>query len=178
MNAWCKNCGKPFSPPIGFSGAGAVACPHCRNCDTAEPMRKFKADRSRKARDAMTSHIDSEVYRAIEKKLTLDEFSNNVHQRTTNSEDYPRMVGLDQSFVDGYYRARWNQLWREHAAWLMCCDNRLMTSKEIDALTDAELLTEVSKEPDYKSPWARIDGNRSRHVWKDPNGTPLRDKPF
>lgn len=31
---------------------------------------------------------------------------------------------------------------------------------------------------DYRSPWARINGDLSRHVWKDAQGSPLRDKPF
>jgi hypothetical protein len=30
---------------------------------------------------------------------------------------------------------------------------------------------------DYKSPWARIDNNKSRHVWTDKEGNPLRDMP-
>lgn len=30
----------------------------------------------------------------------------------------------------------------------------------------------------YKSPWSRIDGDKSRHVWTDEQGNPLPDRPY
>lgn len=32
----CKNCGQPFSPPVGLYGTNDVPCPHCNKCYTSE----------------------------------------------------------------------------------------------------------------------------------------------
>jgi hypothetical protein len=122
--------------------------------------------------------------RAVHFKLTHDEISDEVCKVLSwvESKKCPYHV---RAFLLGYWQARRDEMYRHHITWLLGLDGELLTSKEVDARTEEEKRLGYAS-PDtnwdhcnYRSPWSRIDGDKSRHVWMDkPGGVPLRDKPF
>ncbi len=84
-----------------------------------------------------------------------------------------------RSYLRGYEKARHDDIYRTKLIWLLWCDDRLLTSTEVDALTEYEKARGLPTLPNYKSPWSRIDSDKSRHVWKDTKtGKPLPDRPY
>lgn len=97
----------------------------------------------------------------------------------TQSPDVLRCPARVRSYLSGYEEARRADIYCNKLVWMLSCDNRLLTSKQVDALTAHEKAQGLDKAPDYKSPWSRIDTDRSVHVWKDTiTGEPLRDRPY
>ena len=70
---------------------------------------------------------------------------------------------------------RWT-IYSHHLIWLKMLDGELRTTEEVEALTIRESVAAYTV--GYRSPWARVDSDQSRHVWKDEHGQPLRDKPY
>lgn len=94
-----------------------------------------------------------------------------------SSPDLQKAPVRVRSYLRGWYEARRDSLY-QHTTWMLWCDGRLMTSKEVDQLTAKEKLEGQDKSPTYVSPWQRIQSDKSRHVWLDTHGQPLPDKPI
>jgi hypothetical protein len=67
--------------------------------------------------------------------------------------------------------------------WVLSVDGKLMTSKQVDELTrtenDANRATpNTFPTKEYRSPWSRVDSEKSQHVWIGKDGAPMYDKPF
>lgn len=133
-----------------------------------------------------------EIYNsAIMLKLTQEWIRDRVRERVTDTSDYRRLPLHYRYYVDGYHEARRGEIERIHLVWIKWVDGKLMTSDEVQALADEEDLefrvvrgvryrigAPDVPVTDYRSPWARVDMAKSRHVWKDDTGNAMKDKPF
>lgn len=138
-------------------------------------MRKFRGDRNYHIAQQLMGRVRDALSIGIQFQQTIDKIGQNMRGGVIDTQDFARLTIYYQGMVEGYRRSAWESLWK-HAYWMLSCDGKLMTSKEVDALTEAE--KDISKEESYQSPWSRIDNDQSRHVWKAPDGSPMRDKPF
>lgn len=120
----------------------------------------------------------SDIYtRARCYHLTHEDIAELVRDEVKNDQ-FARLPAYWQGCIDGAWECRRNELRQYHLVWTLFCDGRLLTSEEVDALTAEERASGLAQQPEYRSPWSRIDNNQSRHVWKDAKGQLLRDKPF
>lgn len=110
-------------------------------------------------------------------QFTHDEIVELVRDKVKNDQ-FARLPAYWQGYIEGMYECQRDRLFRECLMWMLSCDGRLMTSKEVDALTELEVQAKLHLDPEYRSPWSRIDSGLSRHVWVDKEGNPLREKPF
>ncbi len=101
-----------------------------------------------------------------------------VHERVFAEAERRRAPARVLAYLRGVYDTRLDDLYRYHLVWVMWVDGSLLTSAEMRALSDLELKLDTSKSPDYRSPWARCDSDKSVHVWKNSKGEILRDRPF
>lgn len=125
--------------------------------------------------------IVADIYSAaIIFKSTHDDILNNLTKRVYKTVEWKKAPSYVQSYVLGYLEARRSEINRYHLAWVLSCDGKLMTNKEVDELTAAErgIGYEDVVVHDGPTPWGRIDNDLSRHVWTDAHGNPMLDKPF
>lgn len=119
-----------------------------------------------------------DVYsRAIHFKLTTSELDSLVIHEVTNSQ-YSRLPVYWRGYIDGQHALRWQQLWDQHAIWLLSIDGQLLTKQEEKELHQREIAEGKNQKPDYLSPISRVDAALCRHVWADEDGNPLKDRPF
>ena len=145
------------------------------------------------------SGISSDRAYRIQRKMiskVADIYSTHVHFHTTY-EDCSEALRVSvlssaelalcpervRAYIDGYCEAMRDQVWRRNVMWVLSCDGKLMTSKEVDELTRVEEAANSATPntfptKEYRSPWSRIDSDLSRHVWKSAEGLPMYDKPF
>jgi hypothetical protein len=133
-------------------------------------------DRAEKLRGELRSAIANAFSLAQHFKLTADATRDTIGAaiKHASSRGAPAWV---IAYARGYWDARRDEQYLHHFAWVMWCDDKLMTRDEIDALTRIEHEAGLDERHDYRSPWSRIDSDKSRHVWTDDEGNPLRDKP-
>lgn len=125
------------------------------------------------------SHIRLIYSEAIHFRLTRDDISDRIVSGVMNTPEWERVAKHIQQYVQGYWEAKRESLFQEHIIWALSVDGKLMLNKEVDLLTEEESLNPVLfLSPGYRSPWARVDSDMSRHVWKGMNGKPLFNKPF
>lgn len=110
---------------------------------------------------------------------TLDDMLDQVSSRVYNTEEFKHCPNWVSTYLQGYKESKVDEV-VDNSVWLMMCDGELRTKNEIDALTKTEsesLNNQYNK--NYKSPWSRVNGDKSRHCWIDrKTGQPLRDKPI
>lgn len=71
------------------------------------------------------------------------------------------------------------EIQRNHLVWLKSVDGNLLTTAELDELARKEkaaFLKSTLPGVAVRSPWERVNGNASHYVWKNADGTPMRDK--
>ncbi len=142
-------------------------------------MSGISADRAYKIRSRLKSRLADIISSGVSFHSTIDTITDNVRKMVWEDKDLKRCPERVRSYLRGYYDAKWDEMWNKHFVWLLWCDGQLMTNKEVDALTDKERREGANpRDPNYKSPWSRIDSDKSRHVWKGKDGEPLRDKPI
>jgi hypothetical protein len=94
------------------------------------------------------------------------------------SNEWKRSPGWVQSYLRGYIDARRDNIYRDNLMWVLSLDDKLVTSREVDTATKDEQELGITKCTSYRTPWQRVDGEKSRHVWKDSEGQPMLDKPY
>ena len=145
--------------------------------DTVAKSRKVYGDQAYKLKRKLISALCDVYARARHFRMTHDELSEGL--RESVYEPAQRLGAAERAYIDGYAEAKRAEVWRSQVMWMLSVDGRLMTSKEVDALTREEATRFDPRDPAYKSPWSRVDNNKSCHVWVDMRtGEPLRDKPF
>lgn len=122
-------------------------------------------------------------------KLTWDDQYDRLNKEVFHTPEWKKVPQYVRSYIDGYIDCWRAQMYRDHIKWMLSLDGLLLTNTDIDAITRQEVrdggmwesttrwIDITSK--DYRSPWSRIDGDKSRHVWLDkPGGLPLSRKPL
>lgn len=147
-----------------------------RNNPMTTQTKKRSGISSKRAFDLQSmieNRLKSIISAAIDFKSTNETITENICKDIFESEEWKRLPEYRRAYVRGYYAALREEIYRHHIVWMLSCDGNLMLSKEVDALTKAE-----GFDRNKPTPWSRIDSNLSRHVWKDANGLPLKDKSF
>lgn len=142
-----------------------------------KPKGKVSGYRAYKLKGRLIEILNGIYETARHFHLTHDEIAKRVKEKILDSEDLARLPAWERGYINGYHECLRKSLYRE-IMWLLWCDNSLLTRSQVDALTEQEKATGLDKEPGYRTPWARINSDLSRHVWVDSKGEPLRDKPF
>lgn len=84
-----------------------------------------------------------------------------------------------QTYIAGWIKCKADSIYAHHLDWCLSVDGKLLTRKEVDALTNKESQDwALSEESSYRSPRARCDTELSRHVWVDKQGNVLKDRPY
>jgi hypothetical protein len=123
-----------------------------------------------------TSTLD--IFRtAIRLRQTHDIILKNISDRIYGDPLWAKVPDRVRAYIRGIMDARFDDMW-SRLVWLKSIDGKLLTTKEVDALTAKEAKLKKSKANNYRSPWGRCDGQTSAYVWKDEAGNPLRDKPY
>lgn len=135
----------------------------------------ISSKRAYELQTALVSRVGDTFSYAVHFQLTYEQIGARLQEFVYNTPEWERLPIARRSYILGYCQAKRDDLYRHHFTWVLSCDGKLMTSKEVDALTAAEKAAGKDTSPDYRSPWSRIDSDQSRHVWvKD--GKPLLDK--
>lgn len=145
---------------------------------------RISGDRAFRIRQQYKDRISSIFGSIITFRQTLNDLTESMRKSVWEVEEVKRCPETVRAYLHGYFDARWDNLWRYHFAWLLWCDDKLMTKEEVDQLTrqeDEDLYRQFSltqgeknyRPKDYRPPWSRIDSDKSRHVWKDRDGTPI-----
>lgn len=115
--------------------------------------------------------------RAISFKLSHEEIQTYVMELQSTKE-WKRSPTWVKEYVRGYMDARRDDIYRYHMVWMLWLDNKLVTKVGVDTATKDEQELGLTHCTSYRSPWQRVDGDRSRHVWKDAEGNPMMDKSY
>lgn len=178
--ATCGACGLSWDDGVAtdWTPTPSARCPF-EYYHTADKRKRsgISGNRAYKLKSRLVSRIADIYANAVHFKLTHDEISQKVRE-IMNDVDYKRLPTHAKEYIQGYWQAKRDEVYRYHITWVLSLDGNLLTSKEVDSITMLEKSLNLSVSPDYKSPWSRINGDLSRHVWKDANGAPLRDKSF
>jgi hypothetical protein len=75
---------------------------------------------------------------AVTFKLTSEDISQMVAQRLQGSPEWKRTPQWVHSYVQGYMKARRDNLYTTHLEWLLWLDGRLVTSKSVAQITKDE----------------------------------------
>lgn len=153
--------------------------------------RNLTGDRAFKASRYYIGVIGEIYSGATMMKLTQEWIRDRMKERVYDTEDYRRLTLHYRYYVDGYHEGRKGEIERCHLVWIHYVDGKLLTSDEVQALSNEEakefrvdrgvryrIGNPFLPVTDYKSPFARADHALSRHVWKDERGNPMKDKPF
>jgi hypothetical protein len=124
----------------------------------------YKATERAKARMAEVFTMVETLY------LTHDELT-----RRLLAIDISKLPKHAHEYLRGYCDAR-REAHQRMITWVKWLDGRLVTSDAINILTQLEA---KKKQPaTYRSPWQRVNGDLSRHVWIGRDGQPLLSKPY
>lgn len=151
---------------------------------TTKRVRKISGERGFKLMRRFKVIIGEIYMIARTLKLTHEDIQERVREQVTGTPEWARLSLHYRYYVEGYHEALQDEIWRSHLVWMKWCDNQLLTSDEMRALTEKEFNQfsvgeDYPKFPvDYRSPWARCEEEHSRFVWKDAAGNPMKDKPF
>jgi hypothetical protein len=117
-------------------------------------------------------------------KMTHEDITDRIRGQVMGDE-YHRAPRYVRSYIQGVWETKREEINHYHLVWMLWCGGKLMTHKEVDSLTEQEkCFHKYQREGtgqfprNYQSPWSRINGALSRHVWKDAEGKPLVDKPY
>ena len=102
----------------------------------------------------------------------------NLEQRLYSLPAWKKAPRYARAYVTGWMLCRADHIWEHQTVWVMSVDGQLLTGKEIDALTTKEKQEGLDCRVAYRSPWGRIESEKSCHVWRDAAGNPMRDKPY
>lgn len=181
----------------------------------------ISGDRAYRIQTKLKARLLDIISQGVCFKLTHDEVCEQVRDKVMGDSDWKKAPAYVHTYIQGVWDAKRDEMYRYHIVWVLSCDGKLMTSKEVDELTKKEkeelyaahvkwcedsvseynknggscrrpdTLEEFSRNfsrgiavglgirsVDYKSPWSRIDGDLSRHVWKDAQGNPMLHKPY
>lgn len=114
---------------------------------------------------------------ACHSKHTHEDMTEEIKSMILDHTDFTRLTQYERGYFHGFWQAKRDALWGK-MWWLVSVDGELMTKIEVNALVAVEKDEGLDKEPEYRSPWHRVNSDLSRHVWPDDQGNPLRDKPF
>lgn len=139
---------------------------------------------------------------------TSEHISSQIRSDVLNAPEYDRAPGHVRAYIQGVLDTLWHNMHHYHLVWVHSLDGMLMVRDEVALSTDKEMATEYAayvkrcgkpedgsyRDPptfsefsrnwskflpsDYKSPWMRVDTDKSRFVWKDGNGKPLLNRPY
>lgn len=138
----------------------------------------LSSDRAFKLQRKLESRLTHIISNAAHFKRPFDEISEKVHAEVFNQADFNRLPAYSKGYIKGIYDATKANLWTK-TAWVLSIDGKLLTSKDVEELYQQEkaIPGNNSTNPEYRSPWARVDQDLSRHVWMDEKGNPLLDRP-
>jgi hypothetical protein len=145
-----------------------------------DPPRKrsgITLDRALTIQHKMQVRVADIYEAAIVMYMTSEQISERVREVFAD-KTYDKAPTWVISYVQGYSAARKDAIYRYHLVWVMWLDGRLCTRGEVDQATEEELEAGEDRSPHYRSPWQRIESDKSRHVWKDKNDQPLYDMPY
>ena len=140
----------------------------------------ISAARSHKLEKIFRERMSSIFSQGIRFQHTHEHMLKCIHSEILDTPEWKMVPERVRSYIEGYWKAKRDEVYQYHLVWVMSVDGKLMTNKEIiDALTEEEKMYEVTdKTGQYRSPWSRVNSNLSRHVWKDRDGKILLDKPY
>lgn len=150
-------------------------------------MMSSKQSRNYRTQRNLIVRILAIYQNAIHFKLTHDDIAEQMNEKVFNSKEAKTLPRHMIEFLHGYYEAKREEMYKHHIHWMLYCDGKLMTSKEVHELAQKEVFLAKNKNlqidtkssgDEYISPWGRIKGDLCRHVWADANNVPILNKPY
>ena len=154
--------------------------------DNKRKRSGISSDRAYRIQRAMISRV-SDIYSShVHFHTTYEDVAEELRSTVHNSQELALCPERVRAYIDGYCEALRNNIWNTKVMWVLSVDGKLMTSKQVDELTrtaraenDANRATpNTFPTKEYRSPWSRVDVEKSQHVWIGKDGAPMYDKPF
>jgi hypothetical protein len=112
-------------------------------------------------------------------QLTHEDILEHLNARIFSRPEWKKVPSYVQAYINGWLRCKYDSIYQDKLVWVLSVDDKLLLSKEVDALTSDERFDGKYIEPNYQSPWARVNNDLSRHVWKNRvDGSPMLQKPY
>ena len=112
----------------------------------------------------LLSHLQECISLTRTCKLSHAKMCELFQERVYGRKEYKLAPRWVHSYLSGYKDAQIELIYRHELEWRMSLDGKLLTSEVIDAIADIEKKYPLPS--NAKSAWQRIDGDKSRHVWK------------
>lgn len=137
----------------------------------------ISADRAYRIKEKLRARIVDIYNTARVFHHTHEAILESMKRDVWDAPELARAPSWVRSMLHETQRCLGDENWRL-LTWMLSVDGALLTSKEVDALTAKEKAEGLDKAKDYRSPWSRVDSERSRHVWTGKDGSPIRDRPY
>ncbi len=143
---------------------------------TNSPTSAHNAPTLRKRKDAGTIQyelqtllvfrVNDNIGRTIHFKLTHSKSIEDMGTLVWDSKEWKKANAATKAYVNGYYQARRDEIYRHNLEWCLYIDGALHTKEAVKQLVKSEIDSGKSKEPNYDSPYMRCNSDKSAHVWK------------
>jgi hypothetical protein len=138
----------------------------------------LSADRAYKLQSKLKVRLLDIISMHISCKSKHEVICKSINDQVMMEAQIRRAPARVLAYLQGIKETRMDDIYRYHLVWCMSVDGNLYTSAEMNTLSANEIKVGLDKDADYRSPWARCDGDKSTHVWKDEKGNVLKDKPY
>lgn len=138
---------------------------------------RLSGQRAYKLMHVLRRRINDVFNTAIQLHQTHEHIGDRIKNQLHDSPEFARLPNTCKEYLFGYLHAKHDNVWHL-CIWMKSIDGKLLTTREVDELSRVEKSEGLDKDPEYKSPWHRVDSDLSCFVWKDEQGKPLPDKPF
>jgi hypothetical protein len=180
--ATCNVCHLSWDDSIAtqYTPAPSARCPFEAFHKQTRKRSDISGDRAYRIQEKMVARIADIYSNAKHFHQTHDTILENMSSKVWNDPELKKAPAYVRGYLMGYLKAISESLWNNNLVWVLSCDGKLITSKEVDLLTAEEKRFPPIryKGEEYRSPWSRINSDLSRHVWKSASGNPILDKPF
>ena len=133
----------------------------------------LSSDRSHKEQSRFIRLVDETFSNGKHFYWTHDAITEELKKRIFSTPMWDKVSAEVRGYVNGYWWALREELYRNRIVWALSLDGKLMSSQDVRDVCKAEDATGFQSDA-----WSRIDSNLSRHVWTDKQGKPLYDKPY
>lgn len=134
----------------------------------------ISVDRTYRIQTKIMARVKDIYSRAIFYNLTYESISDEL-AKVYNDPQLKLTPAYVKHHIFGYCEAKREEIYHHHVQWMLWLDGKLVTSEEVNSITKSE--KPISSDRDYRTPWQRVDNEKSRHVWLK-NGVPQLDRPL
>jgi hypothetical protein len=120
-------------------------------------------DRALRIKTSLLSHLKECVSLTRTCKLSHTKMCELFQERVYSRKEWKQAPRWVHEYLFGYKEAQIELLYRHEIEWRLFVDGVLLTSTAVHAIADNERSMAI---PVSEGIWQRVDGDKSRHVWK------------